>query len=147
MSSSEDNVATAIQEIAQGSGEQSDDLINIINILHKFSEELNCMINIVKEVDQNTRKIRSMASNSNTDMESVITSANNVENIDKDKNIILGKIKATSSFAEEISASSEEIAASSEEMSASTQEVSETAIKLYRMTKEIVEKINVFKTK
>lgn len=283
MSSSADNVATAIQDVAKGSGEQAQDLVDITAILSKFGEELEAIVRLIKEVDENTREIGTMASNSNHDMENVINSAKDVENafkdltvkvsnvgenvkkineitafinniseqtnllalnaaieaarageagrgfsvvaeeirklaeqsksslekinvlinsistdtdimvkttgtvrsqlinqksdvdvaiqsfvnitkavnevtpkinnvstsaenIDKDKNIIIGKIEDSCAIAEEVSASAEEIAASSEQMSASTEEVSKTASTLSDMTKEILENVNVFKT-
>lgn len=283
MSSSADNVASAIQDVAKGSGEQAQDLVDITAILSKFGEELEAIVRLIKEVDENTREIGTMASNSNHDMENVINSAKDVENafkdltvkvsnvgenvkkineitafinniseqtnllalnaaieaarageagrgfsvvaeeirklaeqsksslekinvlinsistdtdimvkttgtvrsqlinqksdvdvaiqsfvnitkavnevtpkinnvstsavnIDKDKNIIIGKIEDSCAIAEEVSASAEEIAASSEQMSASTEEVSKTASTLSDMTKEILENVNVFKT-
>ncbi|MCM0650261.1 methyl-accepting chemotaxis protein [Clostridium swellfunianum] len=63
------------------------------------------------------------------------------------KNIVVDKIAAISSVAQEMSASSEEISASSEEMLASSQEVSDYAAQLNEISESLNEQVNQFKIK
>jgi len=68
ISSSSENVAEAINEIAQGTGTQSEDLINVTDILNEFSNKLSEMVNEIQIVDTNSREISLMASESNNEM-------------------------------------------------------------------------------
>lgn len=78
MSSSGENVSDAIQDVAKGTGEQAEDLINIATILNEFGDELGSMVQLIKEIDTNTQGIHSMADKSNGDMQNVINSVEKV---------------------------------------------------------------------
>ena len=68
ISSSSQNVAEAINEIAQGTGSQSEDLINVTEIIDKFSNKLSLMVSEIQVVDSNSREISLMANESNDEM-------------------------------------------------------------------------------
>lgn len=68
ISSSSQNVAEAINQIAQGTGTQSEDLINVTEILNEFSNKLSGMVSEIKVVDSNSREISLMANESNSEM-------------------------------------------------------------------------------
>ncbi|MEG0772678.1 methyl-accepting chemotaxis protein [Clostridium sp.] len=284
MSSSSENISAAIQDVAKGAGEQTEDIVNVTNVLNQFGDQLENIIEAIRHVDNNSKLVDAMAgengssmkeiveslgglrsdfsefvnliiglgknisqineitnlinniseqtnllalnaaiesarageagrgfavvaeeirklaeqskisseninrliSSISTDTESIIKNTNGMEvelesqinkvnnsiqsfgkminaiekiipqiesinnsstNIEKDQNIILEKIEATASVAEEVSTSTEEVAASSQEMNASSEEVAATAQNLNYMAKEMTEQINVFKLK
>jgi len=68
ISSSSEDVAEAINEIAVGTGTQSEDLISVTDILNEFSNKLSDMVSEIKVVDSNSREISLMASESNNEM-------------------------------------------------------------------------------
>lgn len=68
ISSASLNVAEAINQIAIGTGSQSEDLIDVTDILDKFSNKLSGMVNEIQVVDSNSREISLMANESSTDM-------------------------------------------------------------------------------
>lgn len=68
ISSSSQNVAEAINEIARGTGSQSDDLINVTEIINDFSKKLSGMVSEIQIVDLNSREISTMANESNNEM-------------------------------------------------------------------------------
>ncbi|GFP75761.1 methyl-accepting chemotaxis protein [Clostridium fungisolvens] len=68
ISSTTQNVAEAINEIAQGTGNQSEDLINVTEIVDKFSNKLSDMVNEIQVVDSNSREISLMANESSSEM-------------------------------------------------------------------------------
>jgi len=68
ISSASLNVAEAINQVAIGTGSQSEDLINVTEILDKFSNKLSDMVSEIQVVDSNSREISSMANESSSDM-------------------------------------------------------------------------------
>ncbi|GFZ33877.1 methyl-accepting chemotaxis protein [Clostridium zeae] len=68
ISSTTQNVAEAINEIAQGTGNQSEDLINVTEVIDKFSNKLSEMVTEIQVVDSNSREISLMANESSSDM-------------------------------------------------------------------------------
>jgi methyl-accepting chemotaxis protein len=67
------------------------------------------------------------------------------DNLNKEKDTIIGQITNVSSIAQEVSASAEEIAASSQQMNASTEEVASAAQSLSGMIQEMIKEVNRFK--
>ena len=65
---SSQNVAEAINEIAKGTGSQSEDLINVTEILNEFSDKLSGMVSEIQVVDSNSREISLMANESSSEM-------------------------------------------------------------------------------
>ncbi|MDZ5035402.1 methyl-accepting chemotaxis protein, partial [Clostridium perfringens] len=76
--SSSKNISIAINDVSKGTMNQATDLVDITAILQEFSAKLGDMVKIIKDVDVNTINIKSMANNSNDDMENVIESVRNV---------------------------------------------------------------------
>jgi methyl-accepting chemotaxis protein len=76
--SSSKNISIAINDVSKGTMNQATDLVDITAILQEFSAKLEDMVKIIKDVDVNTINIKSMANNSNDDMENVIESVRNV---------------------------------------------------------------------
>jgi len=62
------NVTEAISEIAKGTSTQSEDLINITDILNEFSNKLSGMVTEIQAVDSNSREINLMANESSSEM-------------------------------------------------------------------------------
>ncbi len=88
------NVTEAITEVAKGTSSQSEDLINITDILDEFSNKLSGMVSEIKAVDSNSREINLMANDSSCEMTELNQSVINVSNSFKifyDKIIGLGK--------------------------------------------------------
>lgn len=146
-------VAEEIRKLAEQSKISSNNINSLINTI---SEDTNIMVGTTENMktelknqdnDINTtidsfKKIIEALNQINPKIQAVTVST---ENIKEQKNIIIEKVEASSSVAEEVSASSEEIAASSEEMSASTEEVASSSQNLRNISKEIMEQINKFK--
>ena len=58
----------AISDIAEGTSTQSDNLVNVTNILNDFSNKLSSMVSEIQVVDSNSREISLMAIESGNDM-------------------------------------------------------------------------------
>lgn len=78
ISASSENVTNAIQEVAKGTNSQSDELIGITSILNKFGDQITGIINSIKEIELNSKQIGNMADNSNSNMENLMKSINEV---------------------------------------------------------------------
>jgi Methyl-accepting chemotaxis protein len=89
MSASSQNVAEAISDVAKGTGEQAEDLVNSINILDIFSNKLTEMVSEIINIDSNARQITVMAEESSSDMTELNESVTNISNSFK---IFNGKI-------------------------------------------------------
>lgn len=88
------NVAEAISEVAKGTSNQSEELINITDILDEFSNKLSRMVREIQVVDSNSREISLMANDSSSEMKGLNQSVINVSNSFKEfysKVISLGK--------------------------------------------------------
>ncbi|WP_032120495.1 methyl-accepting chemotaxis protein [Clostridium amazonitimonense] len=83
IASSSQNVAEVINEIAKGTGSQSEDLINITEILDDFSYKLSQMVKEIQDLDSNARKIILMANNSSGEMDKLNQSVTNVGDLFK----------------------------------------------------------------
>lgn len=71
-------VANTVQNVSKGSEEQSDELVNINNILNDFGENLDEIAQLMNDVTNNTKEISKMSTESNESMQYVIKSVNNV---------------------------------------------------------------------
>lgn len=80
MSCSSSNISIATNDVAKGTVGQAQDLVDITAILQNFSAKLDDMVKVINDIDSNTNNIKSKAYSSNTDMETVIQSVNNVNN-------------------------------------------------------------------
>ncbi|NOV83432.1 methyl-accepting chemotaxis protein [Clostridium saccharobutylicum] len=94
IASASQNVTAAITEVAEGTGNQSEQLIQVTEILNEFSHKLSGMVREIQVVDSNSRQISSMANDSSNEMNVLNTSVANVSNSFKDfynKISVLGK--------------------------------------------------------
>ncbi|SUY48089.1 methyl-accepting chemotaxis protein McpB [Clostridium putrefaciens] len=78
ISSSSQNVAEAINQIAGGTSSQSEDLINVTEVLNEFSHKLSEVVNEMDVLDTSARGISSMANNSSGSMNELNNSVTNV---------------------------------------------------------------------
>ncbi|MDR3598198.1 methyl-accepting chemotaxis protein [Clostridium sp.] len=88
------NVTEAISEIAKGTSAQSEDLVNITDILNEFSDKLSGMVREIQAVDSNSREVSTMANGSSNEMNQLNQSVTNVSNSFKEfygKIVGLGK--------------------------------------------------------
>ncbi|HCQ89301.1 MAG TPA: methyl-accepting chemotaxis protein, partial [Clostridium sp.] len=77
-SSSIDNVAISVQDVAKGMETQSGDLVYIVSILNDFNIQLDNVLESVKVIENGTSEIHIKANDSNKDMSSVINSVDTV---------------------------------------------------------------------
>lgn len=68
MSSSAENVSSAIYSIAEGTNKQSEEVIMVTNKLNNFGDELNKIVEKIKDVDLKSRDVHGMANSSSEDM-------------------------------------------------------------------------------
>ena len=78
MASSSDTVANSIQDVAKGTGEQSGDINNIVDILFEFNDQVEEVMNSTNEIGDESNNIHLLSKESNEEMESVSTSVKNV---------------------------------------------------------------------
>lgn len=64
MSKSSESVALAIEEVTNGTGAQAQDLVTITEILNSFSQNLEEIIQKIRDVDNNSKGISSLAGKS-----------------------------------------------------------------------------------
>ncbi|KZL89693.1 methyl-accepting chemotaxis protein [Clostridium magnum] len=80
IASSSQNVTEAINDIAKGTSSQSEDLINVTNILNDFGNKLSGMVGEIQVVDSNSREISLMAKESSNEMSELNKSVTRVSN-------------------------------------------------------------------
>ncbi|WP_291580513.1 methyl-accepting chemotaxis protein [Clostridium sp. UBA6640] len=148
-------VADEIRKLAEQSKHSTENIVKLISTISQDTEKM------VETTDVVSNQLLTQRSSITTAIESFgeITKAVNGINpkieettkiameINNRKNDIIERVEATSSVAEEVSASSEEIAATSQEVSASTQEVSALAQELSTMTNSMKKLVELFKVK
>jgi len=148
-------VADEIRKLAEQSKHSTENIVKLISTISQDTEKM------VETTDIVSNQLLTQRSSITTAIKSFgeITKAVNDINpkieettkiaidINNRKNDIIEKVEATSSVAEEVSASSEEIAATSQEVSASTQEVSALAQELSNMTNSMKKLVELFKVK
>ncbi len=81
ISCSTEQVANAIQEVAKGTGSQAEDLVDTGTILHDFGNELDNIVQSIKEIDTKSKDIGSMANDSNTKMLELVSSMEKVKTL------------------------------------------------------------------
>lgn len=91
MSTSSTNISIATNDVAKGTVEQAQDLIDVTTVLQNFNSKLNDMVKVIHEIDENTNNIKEKAFSSNNDMETVIHSVTNVNNAFND---LINKIQS-----------------------------------------------------
>jgi methyl-accepting chemotaxis protein len=78
MSSSATEVSTAIGDVAEGSGCQSESLADITNAIQQFGEQLEEIVQSIKYIDENSQGINTKANDSNEKMDMLVNSVDKV---------------------------------------------------------------------
>lgn len=78
MTSVSENVASAIQDVAEGTGSQAQDLVSITSILNQFGEKLEKIVQDILDVDVAAKNFNFLASDSNDNMKFLSDSVRNV---------------------------------------------------------------------
>jgi len=76
LSGSSESVSFAINDVAKGAGSQSEDLICISELLDNFGDDIEGMVEELKNVDEKSREINSMATESNQNIQKLNESVN-----------------------------------------------------------------------
>lgn len=79
MSASSESVASAVQDVAQGTGMQALDLSDISGLFNNFGQALDQIVHSIKAIENNSTNINIRATESNTNMESLINSVNEMK--------------------------------------------------------------------
>ncbi|GFR35438.1 methyl-accepting chemotaxis protein [Thermobrachium celere] len=90
LNASSQNIEAATNDVAQGTMNQAQDLSDITNIIFEFSNQLEGIVELIKDVYESTNKVKQMADSSNTDMEFAIQS---IEGVNKSFNNLTHKIQ------------------------------------------------------
>ncbi|WP_446897011.1 methyl-accepting chemotaxis protein [Clostridium sp. LBM24168] len=81
MSDNSHGVSSSIQEIAKGTGGQSQNLVNLAGIVNEFEDAISTMVGEIKEIKDSSNGINDRANESNTKMQLVIQSIDKVNSI------------------------------------------------------------------
>lgn len=79
MASSSENISTAINGVAKGTGEQAENLVGIISILDRFDNNIKEMVNRLNEVNNVSNEIATTANGSSNKMKNLEGSFEYVE--------------------------------------------------------------------
>lgn len=96
MTASSNGVSLAIQEVAKGTSGQAEDLVKISGTINDFGDDIDYMVEAIKDIDGSTNDINDMAVSSNTKMQLLIQS------IDKMGELFNGFEAKISSFTDNI---------------------------------------------
>lgn len=145
-------VAEEIRKLAEQSKESSEEINKLISII---SSETNNVISTTSNVNDELSSQVSIIDNSIKAFKTIIVDIgdilpminnvnNSIEDISKDKDVIIEKIETASAVSEENSASSEEILASSEQMTISAEDLSMSAQVLSDIALNMNNNVNKF---
>jgi methyl-accepting chemotaxis protein len=79
MSNSSEGVANAIQDVANGTIVQANDIAYITTLLSDFGKAIDGIVSSIQSIDENSSNISSLATTSNSGMESLISSVNEMK--------------------------------------------------------------------
>lgn len=145
-------VAEEIRKLAEQSKESSEEINKLISII---SSETNNVISTTSNVNDELSSQVSIIDNSIKAFKTIIVDIgdilpminnvnNSIEDISKDKDVIIEKIETASAVSEENSASSEEILASSQQMTVSAEDLSMSAQVLSDIALNMNNNVNKF---
>lgn len=145
-------VAEEIRKLAEQSKESSEEINKLISII---SSETNNVISTTSNVNDELSSQVNIIDNSIKAFKTIIVDIgdilpminnvnNSIEDISKDKDVIIGKIETASAVSEENSASSEEILASSQQMTVSAEDLSMSAQVLSDIALNMNNNVNKF---
>lgn len=89
MSNASQNIALAINDMAEGTSNQSENLLEATGLLDNFSEDLTVMVEEISEIEINSKSINTMAKDSS---ENMVQTTNSINNIDNSFNVFSDKI-------------------------------------------------------
>ncbi|MBL4930707.1 methyl-accepting chemotaxis protein [Clostridium paridis] len=72
------NISTAIQETAQGTGSQAEDMQSINTILNKLGSEIECIAYSISDINLKSKNMIGLAIESSSKMRTTVTSINNM---------------------------------------------------------------------
>ncbi|MGG0755826.1 methyl-accepting chemotaxis protein [Brevibacillus laterosporus] len=84
MSTATETVSTSIQEVATGVSSQTEELVEISEVLTSYGKGLDDMVVSIEDVDHNGKNIHARASESNENMDKLIVSVDQVNQIFKE---------------------------------------------------------------
>jgi len=84
MASSADNVSSAIQDVAKGTGSQAEDLVDISGVVNAFGNEIGESVEAFNEITVLSDKIQSTANTSNNDMQNLVQSITKISDTFKE---------------------------------------------------------------
>lgn len=145
-------VAEEIRKLAEQSKESSEEINKLISII---SSETNNVISTTSNVNDELSSQVNIIDNSIKAFKTIIVDIgdilpminnvnNSIEDISKDKDVIIEKIETASAVSEENSASSEEILASSQQMTVSAEDLSMSAQVLSDIALNMNNNVNKF---
>lgn len=76
MAASSENVTNAITDVSQGATTESEDLMDMTNILNSFGSEIDDIVNSISDIKEGSTQIEYMAKDSNTNLQSLMDSIN-----------------------------------------------------------------------
>ena len=89
MASSSETVANAIQEVAKETSSQAEGLVQVSAILDSFGEELNGIIEAIRDIDSNSKEINSTINNSDDSFKSLLQSVSKASEYFRNFNTII----------------------------------------------------------
>lgn len=99
MAASSENISTSISEVASGTSSQSEDLVDMNTEFNKFGEELNHIVESIKEIETRSGEIGEFAEDSSDKITKLMNSINKVSDSFKE---LYDRINSLSSHINEI---------------------------------------------
>lgn len=145
-------VAEEIRKLAEQSKESSEEINKLISIISSetnnvisttsnVNDELSLQVNII---DNSIKAFKTIIVDIGDILPMINNVNNSIEDISKDKDVIIEKIETASAVSEENSASSEEILASSQQMTVSAEDLSMSAQVLSDIALNMNNNVNKF---
>ena len=146
-------VADEIRKLAEQSKESAIEITKVIedvlcessnmyNSTKNMSDEMKCQKDNIEKTIKSFRNMENFIQDIIPKMGIMSENSNEIK---IDSQSIANKLENCTAISEEMSATTEEILASTEELNSSNEEVANTAIKLLDLTKELKEKVEIFK--
>lgn len=146
-------VAEEVRKLAEESRKSSEEIIGLVQLITSEMKEVTATSKDMDMLLKNQVGTVENTASSFGDIISAVTKTaplikdtyESVEKANSSKAVILEKVQAVSSVAEQVSASSQQISASSEQMLASAEGVSQFAYNLNESSSKLLDKVNEFK--
>jgi methyl-accepting chemotaxis protein len=103
IASASSSISTAIQDVAKGTGDQTEELVNITNITSKFGDQLEGIVHVIENVYKDANDINSMSIESNSRMDNLVKSINSVKDVFDDFSEKISALEVKISSINEIS--------------------------------------------